>query len=590
MSNDIFQHWNAPAVQLFAGAGNFFTWGGDTGQTNCTNYVNDSGGFGQFDKDGNLIACAGLYGFLNVQDFGSYGYASSFNHSLYAQDAWTIGRGITINAGLRIEKESLPSETTAGGFPSKPIQFGWGDKIAPRLGVAWDVFRDGKMKVFGSYGVFNDLMRLNLAISSFGGQYWQNCFYGLDTSDLTTINVEFGAGSRYCTGDSTGGANFAGGVVPPGLTFLENQNFRGTEGVVSGLKPYRQHESVFGMNYAIAKNLSFEGRWDRRRLDRAIEDAATFDNTGSETFLIVNPGYGANAHNLASSCTDPAGLGCPPNIKAARSYDGLEFRLTKATSDGWFGMFSYTYSHLRGNYAGLTSTDLADGGGGRNAPNNSRAFDESYFQYNANGGSSSGPLGTDRTHAFKGSAYSRIPWKFGHTSTTIGWFQTLYSGTPISTYTDVGFSFASPPYSGGFPVYPEGRGRFANVTVAPNEAGVNVPTVTSICSCRTPWFIQSDASFHQEFKLTEAQTLTFEANFSNLFNRQAPTAFYSQLDTANFQSFISPTGNFDYSVFEHPYDWKSLLSSQNVIANNLYGKPLYYQQGRSIRLAVRYRF
>jgi len=31
---------------------------------------------------------------------------------------------------------------------------------------------------------------------------------------------------------------------------------------------------------------------------------------------------------------------------------------------------------------------------GRNAPNNSRSFDETYFQYNAYGGSSSGNLPT----------------------------------------------------------------------------------------------------------------------------------------------------------------------------------------------------
>jgi len=594
VSNDIFQHWNAPAVQLFVGQGNFFAWGGNTGQANCTAYV-ANGGFGQFDQNDPthpLTGCAGLYGFLNVQDYGSFGKASSYNHSFYAQDAWTVGRGITINAGLRVEKESLPSETQAGGFPSTPISFGWGDKIAPRIGGAWDVFRDGRMKVFGSYGVFNDLMKLNLAISSFGGQYWQNCFYAMDTPDLTKINVEFGAGSRYCTGDSTGGANFQGGTVPTGLTFLENQNFRGTEGVAPGLKPYRLHESVFGTDYAVTKTVAVEARWDRRRLDRAIEDAATFDSTGSETFLIVNPGFGSNATNLADSCTQSA-LGCPNNIKAARSYDGLELRVTKAASKSWFGMFSYTYSKLRGNYAGLTSTDLADGGGGRNAPNNSRAFDESFFQYDANGRSSSGPLGTDRPHAFKGYAYYRIPWMGGRMSTNFGWFQTMYSGTPMSTYTDVGFSFAQPPYSGGFPVYPEDRGRWANMKLVDNGSGVLIPTVTSVCSCRTPWFLQSDASFRQEFKLNkqnEAQVLTFTADFSNLFNQQRVTAFYSQLDTANFQSFIRPNGHFDYSSFEHPYDWKGLLVTDGVVGNSQYGKPLLYQLGRSIRLGVRYTF
>jgi hypothetical protein len=588
--NDIFQHWNAPNVQLYVGQGNFFSPGGTTGQDNCAALGNGYAG------------CAGQFGFLNVQDLGSFGKASSYNHSFYAQDAWTIGRGLTINVGLRVEKESLPSETTAGGFPSKPINFGWGDKIAPRLGAAWDVFKDGRLKLFGSYGVYNDLMKLNLAISSFGGQYWQNCFYALDTSDLASINVQFGAGQRYCTGDSTGGANFANGAVPAGLTVLENQNFRGTEGVMNGLKPYRQHESVFGADYAITKTLAFEARWDRRRLDKAIEDSAIFDSTGSETFLIVNPGFGPNAVNLADSCTS-APLGCPPNIKAARSYDGVEFRLTKATSKNWFGMFSYTYSKLRGNYSGLTSTDLADGGGGRNAPNNSRSFDESFFQYDANGRSSSGPLGTDRPNAFKGYTYYRIPWKGGRTSTNVGWFQTLYSGTPMGTYIDVGNSFSQPPFSGGFPVFPEDRGKFAKISLVPDSSGVLVPTVTSLCSCRTPWYIQSDASFKQEIKVNknnEAQVLTFEANVLNLFNRQSATGFYSQLDSAFNQSFLNPGGAFSYSAFEHPYDWKGLLANTTglsgpkagpaIIANSQYGKPFIFQTPRSLRLAVRFTF
>ena len=593
VSNDIFQHWNAPDVQLYPGAQSF-TPGGSTGADNCAAFIARNYSNGQ--------QCTGLYGYLNVEDLGSFGKAVSYNHSFFAQDSWTIGHGVTINAGLRIEKESLPGETTAGGFPAKPINFGWGDKIAPRLGAAWDVFRDGKLKVFGSYGVYNDLMKLNLAISSFGGQYWQNCFYAMDTADLTQINVQFGPGQRYCTGDSTGGANFANGVVPAGLTFLENQNFRGTEGVMNGLKPYRQHESVFGADYAISRTLAFEARWDRRRLDRAIEDAATFDSTGSETFLIVNPGFGPNAVNLADTCTS-APLGCPPNIKAARSYDGVEFRLTKATSKNWFGMFSYTYSKLRGNYSGLTSTDLADGGGGRNAPNNSRAFDESFFQYDANGRSSSGPLATDRPHAFKGYAYYRLPFKSGWTTSNIGWFQTLYSGSPLSTYTDVGFSFSQPPFSGGFPVYPEDRAKFAQISLVPNSSNVLVPTVTGICNCRTPWYIQSDASFRQEFKLNksnEAQVLTFEASVINLFNQHSATGFYSQLDSAFTQSFLAPGGAFSYSAFEHPYDWKSLLSNTTgltgpdagapLIANSQYGKPFIWQNPRSMRLAVRFTF
>jgi len=351
------------------------------------------------------------------------------------------------------------------------------------------------------------------------------------------------------------------------------------------------------MDYIISKNLGFEARWDRRRLDRVIEDAAIFDQTGSETFQIVNPGYALSATNVL------CGALCPPNIKAARRYDGLELRLTKASSNHWFGMVSYTYSRLRGNYSGLTSTDLADGGGGRNAPNNSRSFDESYFQYDANGRSSSGPLATDRPNAFKGYGYYQIPWKWHRMGTNIGLFQTLYQGSPRSTYLDVGSAIDQPPFSGGYPVYPEGRGKWANITVAPNSAGFLTPTVTSICSCRTPWFSQSDASFVQEIKPNphnEAQVLRFSVNVSNLFNQRTPTAYISQVDTQQFQSFITPNGQLlgtdvAYGAFEHAYPWKSLIqgsSGQAVpfIPNSLYGKAALFQIARAMRFSVQYTF
>jgi hypothetical protein len=459
ISNDIFQRYNEPAVQIFPGGSQFYFSAGGTGFDNCAALVAT---FGPQYGDPAGSNCTGTYGYAVVQDYGSYGYAESFNHGFFLQDAWTLGKGLTINAGMRIEKEYLPGETTAGGFPAKPIQFGWSDKIAPRIGVAWDLFKNGKMKVFGGYGVFNDIMKLNLAISSFGGQYWQNCAYAMmDPNSVSLLNLAFNSGGRYCTGDSTGEANFAGGSTPAGLIFLENANERGTEGVTPGLKPYRQHESVFGVDYELAKGLAFEVRWDRRRLDHVIEDAALFSPAGEEVFTIVNPGQGQNATN--TTCDAASGITpvCPGNIPAARSYDGVEFRVTKARGKHWFGMFSYTHSHLRGNYTGLTSTDISDGGGGRNAPNNSRAFDESYFQYNAYGSSSAGVLPTDRPNTFKGYAYYELG--HGKWSTDFGLFQYLYQGSPVSSYVDVGYSVIPGNY---FAVYTEGR-KWANITQDP---------------------------------------------------------------------------------------------------------------------------
>ena len=162
------------------------------------------------------------------------------------------------------------------------------------------------MKIFGSYGVTNDVMKLLLAQTSFGAQGFDNCGYALgpDSSggfsnsdlDLTFVN------GRACpTGVSTVGANFAGGVTPAslidagtGVSLIENTNLRPEEPVVPGLKPYRQHEIVAGWDYQINKDWAFEARYDRRRLDHIIEDASLADPSAFEIYNVVNPGQGVN--------------------------------------------------------------------------------------------------------------------------------------------------------------------------------------------------------------------------------------------------------------------------------------------------------
>jgi Carboxypeptidase regulatory-like domain len=615
-SNNIQQIYNEPVVQLFPGATSFYNPGSPLGVTNCAaiavqvgTTLNQNGGCQGPNGDG----------YATVYDFGTAGKATAYNNGFFAQDSWSFGRGITIDAGVRFEKEFLPGESFGGGAPQKPINFGWGDKIAPRIGAAWDVFHDAKLKIFGGYGKFYDQMKLNVAISSFGGQYWNNCSYVLKDSNYTSINPAFNSSGRYCpSGDTSTGANFAGGNAPSNALFVENLNQRAfpttcstcsssQEGVAPGLKPYEQHEGLLGTDYQVSRTVALEVRYDRRRLDHVIEDAAVYNPQIGETFVIVNPGQGTNA-TVSGYCSflyGPGASGCGSipnnnNPQAARSYDGIEFRATKAMTNHWYGMFSYTYSHFRGNYTGLTSSDLSDGGdGGRNTPNNSRAFDEPYFQYNANGGSSSGLLPTDRPNTFKADAYYQFKWlqKF---TTNLGIFQYFYQGSPSTSYTMVGYS------EDAFPVKPFNWGKWADVT---QDANTGAITVSNPYTHRTPWYNETDFSVDQAYKVGEAKSLGFQATFTNLLNQHSVTQYNSQIDSSyDGNQFITPGGQaiYDgipfYAAATAPYNVQDSLNGKIIAGqfsnsqggpetiNSQYGKPLYWQHPRTIRLQATFTF
>jgi hypothetical protein len=622
-SDDILQGYNAPYIQVFAGSGLQYTFGGTQGQAACTalvashptaiNPTTHQNYYGQYSTAGALIGCSGQYGYETVYDVGTGGTATSFNHAIFAQDSWTLGKGLTINAGVRVEKEYLPAENQPNGQLVEPINFSWSDKIAPRIGAAWDVFQDGKMKVFGHYGVFNDIMKLNLAISSYGGQYWDNCAYALDNPSATALSVTPNAAGRYCPANPSP-ALVSGGTTPTGLTFLENQNFRAFpttcptcsanyEGTVPNIKPYRQHESAFGFDYQLSHSLAFEARWDRHRLDHVIEDSSLFNPaTGGETFVVVNPGQGVNNtfNNfwtfLYGSAPPPcSGTGCPPAqiVPAARSYDGVEFRLDKAVGNNWEGEVSYTYSNLRGNYSGLTSSDLGDGGGGRNAPNNGRSFDEPFFSYNSHGQSSSGPLNTDRPNTVKAFIYYHLPWmKWKQNSTTFGLFQVFYQGSPVSSYMDVGYSFA-PGADGGFPTFIEGRGKYVSFSQDPSTGFITVGTPYAR---RTPMYKQSDFNLKHTYQIKEAMSISFDATFTNILNQHRVTSYNTQVDSNNTPSFIAPNnqaiydGESAYAAYERPYNYKGLVNSQQMTIDSQYGTPYTYEQPRNIRLQAHFTF
>ena len=619
--NVINQNGNVPYGFLQVGAGENHGALTATGGANC-----DTAGPSHTGLVGEWGSCTGQYGLYTVQDFSTIltSPAGDWNHALYVQDSWTVGKGVTLDLGLRIEHESLPAP---GGVKISTINFPWSDKIEPRLGAAWDPSGHGKMKIFGSYGVVNDVMKLLLAQTSWGAQSYEQCSYPLGPDgtsagfSISDLDVAF-KNSRACpNGPATTQANFANGQVPTtlkdagtGVSLIENVNFRPLEPVAPNVKPYRQHEYVAGYDLQISPTLAFEARYDRRRLDHVIEDASLSDIAWGETYTVVNPGEGVDdnindystyLHSLGMAFGVPgwafsdtadygSGVafgtcnGCPPNPKAIRNYDGLEFRLMMSQKKGFTGMFSYTYSSMWGNYTGLTTTDQSDGGvTGRNSPDTTRSFDEPFYYFGANGKSNNGHLPTDRPNVIKGNVYYTIPWK--HQSTSFGIFQEFLQGTPVGSYIDVGGATYGEPYEA---VYPYGRDQYVNVT----QNSTGAVTIGAPYLRRTPWYIQSDLNASHQFKVGDHETIAFEATALNALNQRSIAAYFQSINSWQFQTPIYPggqglySGAATYQAFEGGYNVQTLANADGVITNSQYGKPYLYQNGRSFRVGLHYTF
>jgi hypothetical protein len=376
-----------------------------------------------------LAPTAGNLGSGFLQRFGTVGRASSSNHALFIQDKWQPFNRLSLNLGVRAEREKVPSFQS--GAPG--IEFNFGDKIAPRIGGAFDLTGDGKTKIFASYGWFYDRFKFELPRGSFGGDFFRVDYFEILPNQPTAFNtftLSRILGNR---------ADVAGGNCPPGgITggtgisrcqedYRVASNTPGVPinvggGVDPDLKAFRQSEFTVGFERDLGFfGLLASGRYTHKQVDRAVEDIGFFNAQGSEVYIIGNPGFGSTQSVLSQ-------LGFPATPKAIREYDALEVRLDKRFTNNFYFNANYTFSRLYGNYPGLASSDET----GRNSPNVNRLFDLPFVAFLPGGQENLGRLATDRPHSFK--FYGAYTQKWSNSNTTeFGAFTTAQSGTPISS-------------------------------------------------------------------------------------------------------------------------------------------------------------
>ena len=501
----------------------------------------------------------GTYGYYLVQDAATKGSTGAHITHFYVQDSWRIHPRLTINAGLRAERETIPSFQRS--VQDYAFRFNFGDKFAPRVGASLDLLGDGRVKVSGAWGRFYDWTKYDVARGTFGGEVWHTYYRPLDTLDVLSLNL------RNMPGRNLWPAEFRNRRVP-GFDLLD-QN----------LKPMSADNMNAGIEYQFMPQTVFTARYVRNNLRRTIEDLGALDETGSEIYRYGNPGEGAYTvfPSSGATCTVQVGEACGfPMPKPERTYNAMELVVTRRFGGGWFANASYVYSRLRGNYSGLQSTDeirpptLPYSSPGnqqfagqiqRTGGNANRNWDLDEIMWDANGNLGMyGPLPTDRPHVFK--LYGSRHFSFGVHGFDLGGFFRAMSGTPMSTEVNT---------VNGIPVLVNGRGDMG----------------------RSPFFTQTDLMAAYELGVGEGKKLRFEINVNNLFNQKINMFPYNRY---NREEIYDSSGiDLHETDLSKGYDWRNMVSNTPAAEENLaldprYGLASIFNEGLSGRILVKYTF
>jgi hypothetical protein len=494
----------------------------------------------------------GTYGYYRVDNFGTFGKVGGNIVSLYGQDTWSVTPRLVLNIGLRTEHETVPSFVPE--IRENAFDFGFGEKLAPRLGVSYDVRGDGRLKLSGSWGRYFDWTKYSIARGSYGGDVWHIYYRSLDTLDIASLNLKNMPG-RDLWGSSTG------------FRDLRATNFDNTD---PDIKPMFQDSTNVGAEYEINPTTVLTMNYVHNSLTRTIEDFSALID-GDNVYSIGNPGEGI-ATTYPASYAATANFAMP---RPKRQYDGLEIGLSRRFSRSWFASANYTLSRLYGNYSGLADADeittpttnitsgttqQSTGSIARVGSNSHSGWDTDTILWDSKGNVGVfGRLPTDRPHVVK--LYGAYTMPIG---LQVGAFFYGGSGTPMSTVVN---SLDLEP------LLVNGRGDMG----------------------RTPVLTRTDLLLSQEVPLGRKK-VRFELNLINLFNQKTPTHLFNFLNKgAPGGSNTIPADAIDMSNVNLAagYDYNALIRASADGANAYdprYGQADLWQTGLQGQFSVKFTF
>ena len=272
--------------------------------------------------------------------------------SFFIQDALTIGQKMTLNLGVRFDGVSgnVPAQAKPAGVWSEASTFApidnvpqWNLNVAPRLGISYDIFGDGRTAFKAYYG---------RTYAQTGTQYTS----GVNPVSGSEINVPWNDlnGDLFLTPGPSGTI-----VDSPelDLTRLTQVGFVG--GLSDRFDPdaKRPYSDLFdiGFEHEVTTDVSVGARYIRRQHRRGL---ARIDlNRPSSAYSPMAVTYDDPVDGPNQTITvfdlDPAFLGARDrlitNVDVLESdYNGVTFDVRKRMSDNWQLLGGFTFGSHKG--------------------------------------------------------------------------------------------------------------------------------------------------------------------------------------------------------------------------------------------------
>ena len=453
------------------------------------------------------------------------------SYDVFAQDSFKWKPNFTINIGLRYAWNSSPSESvnhftnfdrTTGTLVSSPQPYHTNNKnFQPRVGFAWDPFKDGKTSVRAAYAIMTQDPTTNTVT-------------GLSSNPPFALPLSAASASNSITLENPSAAVAGVSLGPSAI----NPNFNDMYAQDWNLTIQRQITSTVGLEVAYvgmkATHLQL-----LLNINQPLVTGGLYGTTKPFPTLPLTSSV------IPPQC-QPPNPACPLNtINQVNSvgnsnYNALWVTATKHFSHGFEFLGSYTYSK---------SLDY-----------NSLSTGESLVIQNAyNPRGDYGPSEFDVRNRFVLSGFYELPFRGNRlvSGWQLGIVTQAQSGSPLTPSLAIGpgpgISLTVRPSVTG-PVSTTGDPAqwFANkaVFVSPCVAGACHPGNLGRDAITGPNFVNTDFSVTKNTKITEKLNLQFRSEMFDVFNHPNfgnPVLTTTSGSFGKIQSTRFPTGDFGSS-------------------------------------------